>query len=128
MDEIRCRSIKICPTYAGLLIGVPDEELNYGFIVWAKKQAQQLREDAPVHVIDPETREVDVGLEHPAIMMPDYTVLACLETLEPEGMDDGRHLCIVFFIDDALSRPIDDYIKEQVSALDWRAVSSTWSF
>jgi hypothetical protein len=117
-NDIAIAGLYIFPTYRGLLLGTPDEEMDKRLISDAEQKAAK-QFGLPVYVVKP-----DVKLNR----LPDYTILAELEMFEIEGDFDGRTLTIVLFVDNIYSMPIDQIIDNNIQELDWKKHSKLWSF
>lgn len=129
-DELRITGVHLYPTYLGLLVGVPDEDMNNDIIGEAKEKAATLY-SGPVYLAEPKMTFVLIenGTHtYQSPRLPGYTVIADLETFEIEDSYDGRMLTLVFFVDDISKKPIRQIVWEEVQKLDWNAHSKLWRF
>ena len=111
-------------TYVGLLIGVPNEEMNQRRLENAKKQAgKKLFGKWPVHLITPKvsikSRVRGSGRVKTYPMLP---ANACAATFDSDSVKkaghDGSMLKIVWFQDD-WAFPVAPEIFKKIRALPW---------
>lgn len=132
-NEIRVCQVHIYETYAGLLLGRPNPEINKRIIGEASEKA--LKFGKPVYLIPPVLKYPDLPLIDPVQFpleaeeyLPSYVVLADLESFASEGNYDGRSLAVVLFADEVFSGSINDIVDNAIKDLNWKEHSRLWLF
>lgn len=130
-DEIAIVGLHVYPTYRGLIVGTPDDDMNNEYIADATKKAGDMF-GSPVCVIPPKITQNPVEMEGGRIFqsprLPNYTLLVSLETFEIEGNFDGRYLTAVLFVDDIYTMPIDQIVGSAIRELNWKEHSQLWGY
>ncbi len=118
-------------TYAGLLMGVPYEEMNARQMEAAKDVAcRKLFLDSPVHLIKPKitikTRKHENGIEESYPSLPAITCVAVLDGPPVTSHGDGAFLTIIW-CQDHWASPIDSEPLREICALSWAALAKDYN-
>jgi hypothetical protein len=118
--EVMLDAFDYSRTYAGLLEGRPNAEMNDRII----ERAQTAREESwgkrAVHVIPPDVDATDPA--HPAL--PPVLLrawLICFQPVDPAFM--GSELVVVWFTTDCHTEPIADVVFRAVRGLPWEQLA-----
>ena len=112
-------------TYAGLLEGQPDAEVNARIIEYSLAEAATMWGPRHTHLIPP---EVDFRKpEHPSL--PPVLLrawLICYNSIKSES--DGSELVVVWFTADCHTEPIVDVIFRAVRGLAWEQLATDFDW
>ena len=72
---IHVDQLRVWPTYEGVLAGIPDRQMVYG---WAREKATGMGTTAPIHIVEPPQKKGD----HPE-QLPEH---ACIALLRSDGI------------------------------------------
>jgi hypothetical protein len=119
--------------YAGLLEGVPHEEMNQRFIEGAVRDAKKEFGEAEPFLIRPKQTPLDIGREYPFGKPATIPGVRCIAFFlcvfpTPRGQaGDFSSMKIVWF-QDQFAMPIDPEVLDQIRAVDWLglATNSEW--
>ncbi len=125
--SIRLQSLRQWETYAGLLEGLPTEQLNQGIV---ERILTDERERSPLgepYLIPPRQTPIDHADEYPfgtPAALPEISCVANFESPEParDPLQDYSVLTVIWFQDD-FAFPIDPQVLEQIRALDWEQLA-----
>jgi hypothetical protein len=113
-------------TYAGLLEGLPTEELNRRLVTEALDRVRERLGTAAAYLIPP----VEQLIEGPKsylggrfgrlAQLPAIVCAATFDSFQPaqDAQADGSSLTVVWFQDD-FALPIDKAVLDQLQAIDW---------
>lgn len=127
-NDIYAVRFHVYPSYYGLLVGVPDEEMNSGFIGGAKDTAEKLF-GSPVYVKEPEIKMTD-DTTRPYPRLPSWTIISQLESQVDDIHYDGRTLTHVMFVDDIGTKSISEIVEDAAKELkpEWKQLSKLWAW
>jgi hypothetical protein len=119
--------------YAGLLEGVPHEEMNQRLIEGALRDAKKEFGEAEPFLISPKQTTLDIGREYPfgkPATIPGVRCIAYFLCTWPTPLGragDYSSMTIVWF-QDQFALPIDPEVLDQIRAVDWLglATNSEW--
>lgn len=103
-------------TYAGLLEGRPNAELNARILEDAVTRREAVWGKRPIHLISPVIDNSDT--DHP--VLPPVLLrawLVCSEPVNPEFM--GSELVVVWFCDECHGESIEEFVLRAVRTLPW---------
>ena len=99
--------------HAGMLAGLPNEELNNAFILQARQDVQEIIEDeGQVASIAPMITMQTSGISHPSL--PAYATTLVLD-------HGGSHLAVACFSDEL---GLDEACLNAVKSIDWKSLST----
>jgi hypothetical protein len=101
------------PTYAGMLAGDPDKELNDEIIAAALLNAGQ--DERKTHLVEP----VIITSECGAPLLPEWTCKAWLVCHNPIKKGDGSELIVVWFAYVVFDHPLNAVVANAAIDLPW---------
>ena len=118
--EIRLERLVQCKTYAGLLVGSPNDKLNNWTLNGIRREAEAVMPASPVVIIDPEIKALDDGSEEfpPIVCIGYFTSVASA----PGGVKMSD-LTLVWF-EDTIERTISQRNLEAIQDLNWNRRAS----
>ena len=119
-------------TYAGVLTGFPNAEINRSFIQRAIQYAtQKIWIPTEPYLLEPEVRAIPLPAEIRAQLwyepqkLPDVVCLAQFHSPQPtSGSDEAYSFLTVVWFQDQFALPIDASIKERLASIDWDTYAS----
>ena len=129
-------SFHVSPTYGGLIVGVPDEEMNQGIIGSLEKRASNelFGKNRPYHLIQPETKFImdpakPTSSNENAPRLPRWECITWLYSSwePPEGIWTGSHLFVGWFTDKLYDHPLNEVVHEVVKDLDWKNLAKGYA-
>jgi len=119
--------VHIDRTYAGLLEGTPTEKLNQEILSEVPRTMHRIFGDCPVFVLPPVVQRST--RQHPVLgVVEDATMPAvqvAMRFVSYEPISPGRHASqlVIVWHQDTWSPEIPDFIREQLTRIDWNAVA-----
>jgi hypothetical protein len=119
--EVSLDSFDYRRTYAGLLMGRPDAEINAEIIQGAITAHEKSWGERAVHLISPEVdlRDPDHPVLPPVLLR---AWLVCYQPINPAFM--GSELVVVWFAEECHAEPISEVIFRAVRALPWEQLAA----
>jgi len=111
-------------TYAGLLHGTPNAEMNLRMIERSKTRMNKIWGVRKTHLIDPSVKKFEGGES-----LPRCEFAAWLVSEDPINEEShGSELVVVWFSDYDLSSPLVDFISESVRDINWDALAQDFFY
>ena len=123
---LRVEAFHIAPSYAGLLEGFPNDEINTEEVAACRRQIESIHgRGRPIHVLPP---AVSIHRGHPRL--PPVTCWVWLTSNQPvrDARCDGSHLFLVWFTDLDTGQSLRELITAFTSHLPWTSVAKDFSF
>jgi hypothetical protein len=126
---IQLIALKQSLVYAGLLEGVPHEEMNKRFIEGAVRDAKKEFGEAEPFLIQPKQTPLDIGREYPfgkPAIIPGVLCIAFFLCVfpTPRGQGGDYSAMKIVWFQDQFAMPIDSEILDQIRAVDWLGLAT----
>jgi hypothetical protein len=122
--RINAQSIHICNTYEGMLMGVPNDEVNSTILGEAPTHYRRVFGEQPVYVLPPaierweEPHPADRSRQRVVAAMPCIEVAGLFVCISSKGQLSA--LIIVWHQDEA-ALSLSDAVRHRLVAIDWEA-------
>lgn len=128
-SEVKIEAINADRTYAGLILGTPDEEMNQCIILHAQSSIEKYWGTRKIHLVEPEIKQVPYGdREGTFPCLPKYCLRVWLTSIEAERGDGTELVVVIYTNEDIYEKPLSVLVYEKIKDIDWKTVSEEWYF
>jgi hypothetical protein len=113
--SISCWKCIVAYTYEGFMIRTPSEQVNEIMLRAARRDAERLFGDWPVHILHPERRPDGI----------DYPPVRVIAEFTSSPMDKEMHLSslVIAWFQSSHSPLVGDEVRDQLIAIDWESLA-----